>query len=37
MEELLELRTAIEQQRYTDALMLLGEMEDLKIIAEIKK
>ena len=29
MEELFELRTAIEQQRYADALVLLGEMEEM--------
>lgn len=29
MEELFELRAAIEQQRYTDALILLGEMEEM--------
>jgi len=29
MEELLELRAAIEQQRYPDALILLGEMEEM--------
>jgi len=28
MEELLEIRTAIEQQRYNDALIYLGEMEE---------
>ncbi|OQW93046.1 MAG: hypothetical protein BWK79_13205 [Beggiatoa sp. IS2] len=29
MEELFELRAAIEQQRYADALILLGEMEEM--------
>jgi hypothetical protein len=29
MEELLELRTCLEQQRYADALLLLGEMEEM--------
>jgi hypothetical protein len=29
MEELFELRTCLEQQRYTDALILLGEMEEM--------
>jgi len=29
MEELFELRTAIEEQRYADALILLGEMEEM--------
>jgi len=29
MEELFELRTAIEEQRYADALILLGEMEKM--------
>jgi hypothetical protein len=29
MEELFELRAAIEQQRYNDALVLLGEMEEM--------
>ena len=29
MEELLELKTCLEQQRYADALLLLGEMEEM--------
>jgi hypothetical protein len=29
MEELFELRACLEQQRYADALVLLGEMDDL--------
>ena len=29
MEELFELRTCIEQRRYTDAMALIGEMEDM--------
>jgi uncharacterized protein (DUF2249 family) len=37
MEELLELRAAIEQQRYTDALRLLGEMEEMSREDKIHK
>ncbi|NJO15587.1 MAG: DUF29 domain-containing protein [Thioploca sp.] len=37
MEELLELRAAIEQQRYTDALLLLGEMEEMSREDKIHK
>lgn len=37
MEELLELRAAIEQQRYTDAILLLGEMEEMSREDKIHK
>ncbi len=37
MEELFELRTCLEQQRYTDALILLGEMEEMSKEDKIHK
>jgi hypothetical protein len=37
MEELLELRTCLEQQRYADALLLLGEMEEMSKDDKIHK
>jgi hypothetical protein len=37
MEELLELRACLEQQRYTDALILLGEMEAMSKDDKINK
>lgn len=37
MEELLELRACLEQQRYTDALLLLGEMEEMSKEDKIHK
>jgi hypothetical protein len=37
MEELFQLRTYIEQQRYTDALNLLGEMEEMSKDDKINK
>ncbi|MDM8565396.1 DUF29 family protein [Candidatus Halobeggiatoa sp. HSG11] len=37
MEELLKLRTAIEQQRYNDALIYLGEMEEMSREDKIHK
>jgi len=37
MEELLELRVALEQQRYADALILLGEMEAMSREDKIHK
>jgi hypothetical protein len=37
MEELLELRTAIEQHRYNDALIFLGEMEEMSKEDKIHK
>ncbi len=37
MEELLELRACLEQQRYADALLLLGEMEEMSKEDKIHK
>jgi hypothetical protein len=37
MEELLELRTCIEQQRYQEALLLIGEMEEMSKEDKINK
>jgi hypothetical protein len=37
MEELFDLRTAIEQKRYGDALILLGEMEEMSREDKIEK
>lgn len=37
MEELLELRTCIEQQRYQEALLLIGEMEEMSKDDKINK
>jgi len=37
MEELLELRTCIEQQRYQEALLLIGEMEEMSREDKINK
>lgn len=37
MEELLELRTYIEQQRYADALALIGEMEEMSKDDKVNK
>jgi len=37
MEELFELRTCLEQRRYTDAMALLGEMEEMSKDDKINK
>ena len=37
MEELIELRTCIEQQRYAEALVLIGEMEEMSREDKINK
>jgi len=37
MEELIELRACIEQQRYADALLLIGEMEEMSREDKINK
>ncbi len=37
MEELFELRTCLEQGRYTDAMALLGEMEEMSKDDKINK
>ncbi len=37
MEELIELRTCIEQQRYAEALVLIGEMEEMNKEDKINK